>query len=417
MCLLHYLSTNADEFGIEVIAAHFDHQLRGAESARDRSFVKKWCEDRSIPCEIGFGKVKEYAKENSLGTEEAARILRYEFLESVASKLACNRIATAHNADDNAETVLFNITRGTGISGVSGIPPVRGIIIRPLLGVRRDEIEKYLEQHGIEHIEDSSNASDDYSRNVIRHNVMPVLKGINWTFSNNVLRLSELSREDDKCLNDMAQDFCDRYVENGEVEVKRLEKLPYSIRSRVVRKLTNRALSKEHVDSVLKLLDGEGVGYCDVPGMRITRDSGKLMFGVREIPLIEAVEIEPGKTNVLNEQGLKICTEIVENIKEINKSFSFLCFKYDKICDRILCTSRMNGDKVRLAGRGCTKSLKDLFSEKGMNQNQRNSTPVFRCGDEIMGVYGFGVSEKYAAKIGDKVLIIKIEELESNENA
>ena len=157
ICLLHWLWTHENELGIAVRAAHFDHQLRGLESARDRTFVKNWCAERKIPCDIGFGTVRKHAQEQGEGLEEAARALRYQFLEQTAEKRGCDRIATAHTADDNAETMLFHLSRGTGLSGAAGIPPVRGKIIRPLLCCTRQEILSYLRENHLEHVEDSTN--------------------------------------------------------------------------------------------------------------------------------------------------------------------------------------------------------------------------------------------------------------------
>ena len=150
MCLLHWLWTCREELGVAVCAAHYDHQLRGLESARDRTFVRDWCAENGIPLEIGFGEVRGYAEKNGLGLEEAARETRYAFFASAADKLGCDRIATAHNADDNAETVLLNLTRGAGGAGLAGIPPVRGRLVRPLLGTTRDDILRYLEENHVD---------------------------------------------------------------------------------------------------------------------------------------------------------------------------------------------------------------------------------------------------------------------------
>ena len=167
MCLLHMLWSRREELGIEVAAAHFEHGLRGEESLRDAAFVESYCADNNILCVVSHGNVPEYAEKNGLGAEEAARILRYEFLEKKARELGFDRIATAHNADDNAETMLFNLCRGAGLTGLCGIPPMRGNIVRPLLDMTRTDIEKYLCEHGVPHVEDSSNQRDDYSRNIL----------------------------------------------------------------------------------------------------------------------------------------------------------------------------------------------------------------------------------------------------------
>ena len=172
VCLLHLLKSG----GADVFCAHFNHRLRGAESDRDEDFVRRLCAELGVELFAGAGDVAEYAARNSMGTEEAARKLRYNYLFDTAAKCGAGRIATAHNAEDNAETVLMNLARGTGLRGIGGIPPRRGKIIRPLLQTTRDEIILYLEENGLEHVEDSTNAADGYARNRLRHYVLPVLR-------------------------------------------------------------------------------------------------------------------------------------------------------------------------------------------------------------------------------------------------
>ena len=166
MCLLHWLNGLCEERNITLFAAHFEHGLRGSESERDAEFTKQHCEEISVPIIVGHGNVASFADNNHIGLEEAARILRYRFLEETADTLHCDSIATAHNADDNAETILMNLCRGSGTRGLAGIPPVRGRLIRPLLPFARTQILEYLNNNNIPYIEDSSNREDIYTRNI-----------------------------------------------------------------------------------------------------------------------------------------------------------------------------------------------------------------------------------------------------------
>ena len=140
MCLLHLLHTWAGEGGFRVAAAHYNHNLRGAESDRDAAFVAEWCAGQDIPCVIGAGDVAHEARARGLGVEETARQMRYEFLRGAADAMGCGRIATAHSADDNLETLLLHLVRGAGLHGLAGIPPRRGVVVRPLLTTSRAEI-------------------------------------------------------------------------------------------------------------------------------------------------------------------------------------------------------------------------------------------------------------------------------------
>lgn len=407
MCLLHCLLSSADKLGITVCAAHFNHCLRGEESERDARFAREQCALLDVPFQCGSGGVKAAAEEKHLSVEEAAREMRYAFLEEAAEKLCCNKIATAHNADDNAETLLLNLTRGSGAKGLSGIPPVRGNIIRPLLMTTREEIEAYLEENAIPHVEDSSNGSDDYTRNIIRHSVMPVLRGINPGFPEAVLRTASSLREDDRLLCHMAEVFIEENLRENSVPLEELRKLPVPVTVRVFRKICGGSLGAQHCDALLKLLEGEGLGFADVPSMRVTRDSGRLYFGGETLSL-GSYELPQNGEVFIPELNATVKTEVIESCDGILSSVYKFDFKYESICGNISLTSRRDGDRIRLAYRGCTKSLKELFSEKKLPRNVRNTTPVFRDREGVIAVAGFGVDHRCLAKTGDTVLRVEI---------
>ena len=410
VCLLHRLVTDAQKLGITVCAAHFNHKLRGEESERDAAFAEELCGKLNVPFICGSGDVAAAAEMRHQSTEEAARDMRYAFLQSAAEKLGCNKIATAHNADDNAETVLLNLTRGGGAKGLSGIPPMRGNIIRPLLMTPRTEIEAYLAENGLPHVEDSSNASDDYTRNIIRHKVMPVLREINPAFSQAVARSSAGLREDEEYLDSLAREFAEKYGNAPPTE--ELKKLPRPVAMRVFRRLCGGSLSALHCEELYALLEGRSLAYADVPGMRVTRDSGRLYFGGENLRLGDYALPENGEL-FIPELDVTVKTQRVENCTEVFKSVYKFDFKYDSIYGSISITSRREGDKIRLAYRGCTKSLKELFSEKKLPQRERNLTPVFRDGEGVVSVLGFGVAERCQPEIGDTVLRVEIIKKES----
>ena len=220
MALLSVLQTLAPERNLMIHAAHFNHQLRGEESQRDEDFVSKWCADHNIPLTIGSGDVAQAAQEQGKGIEETARAMRYGFLTETAQEVGAEKIATAHNADDNAETVLLHLVRGSGLDGLTGIPPVRGILIRPLLGVPRIDIEVYLAQENIPHVEDSSNQDTKFARNRIRQAILPVMKDLNPAFVSTLSANLVHLREDRELLYDMAESVtCDALVEDGKVSL------------------------------------------------------------------------------------------------------------------------------------------------------------------------------------------------------
>ena len=282
MCLMHWLWSLRTERGFEVLAAHFEHGLRGEESLRDAAFVKTQCDALQIPFEGGSGDVRSYASVHGMGIEEAARILRYRFLEETAERLRCERIATAHTADDNAETILLNLCRGAGTRGLAGIPPVRGKLIRPLLQTSREEVEAYLALEGIPHVEDSSNGDDAFTRNRIRHRVIPLLKEENPSFLRAAARTAEILREDDDCLNRMALAFLEEWEvpseEGRSIPSKPFNALEPPVAARVVRQLCGSGVSLERTAAVLRFAKGTERGTLELPGRCVIRRKGRLYF-------------------------------------------------------------------------------------------------------------------------------------------
>ena len=196
--LLHLLAGERTRWEVELLVAHFNHQLRGEEADADEAFVGRLAAHYDVPFHAGRGRVGEVAASRGIGIEEAARSLRYSFLEETRRSKACTRIATGHNADDNTETVLLNLFRGAGVRGLAGIPVSRtgGTIIRPLLFAAREDILSFATAAGLEYRDDSSNATDAHARNILRHHVLPVIKErIQPDVTQTVLRTSALFRE------------------------------------------------------------------------------------------------------------------------------------------------------------------------------------------------------------------------------
>jgi len=206
MCLLHLLDAWCKERGGQVIAAHFNHCLRGEAADRDEAFVRETCEAWGIPLTVGRGEVRDAAKREGLSIEEAARVLRYAFLSRAAEAEGCSLVCTAHHADDNAETVLLNLIRGTGLKGLAGMERRRGMLCRPLLDVTRSELEEYAARWSISHIEDETNADPDAAaRNFLRLQVMPLLKELNPRAVEHIAKTAAQARPVDCYLDEQAR--------------------------------------------------------------------------------------------------------------------------------------------------------------------------------------------------------------------
>ena len=401
-----YLLCCLAEMGYPVAAAHFNHGLRGAESDRDEEFVRAFCRERGIPYVSERGDVKAFVRENGLSQEEGARELRYAFLERARASVNGAVIATAHNAEDNAETLLLNLLRGTGLRGLGGIPPVRGNIVRPMLAVTRDEVEAYLTERGIPHVEDSTNGQDVYTRNRIRHEVMPVLKELNPAFVQSAGRTAELLRRDGEYLDHLAERFVLEHSRGNALPVKELMALPEAVRSRAVRRMGRGAFSSVQTGAILALQPG---GVADVSGMRVGRTRELLVFGVPEKDSLPERELREGEWVDVPEAGISVrfCRGTPE--KAVYRPFITFSFSCEKIYGNITVGSRREGDRFRPAGRGCTKTLKQLFMELDVPVWERETVPVLRDEKGILFVWGVGPDERTACiSGGEKTAIIEI---------
>lgn len=411
--LLHRCVEGAAAHGFSVCAAHYNHCLRGDESERDERFVRELCASLGVELRVGRGDVAAYAAEHGMGTEEAARTLRYAFLESAADEMGCDTIATAHNADDNAETMLFALARGSGPRGLTGIPPRRGRIVRPMLGITRRKIEAYLNAHGIEHVEDSTNKSLDYTRNRIRALVMPVLREINPGFAAAAHRAGALLRADEEYLEGLARDFLASQQRSG-VDCAALTAQPWSVAARVVRMMSPRSLELRHVESVLAAA-ASGNAAADVPGGRFMAERGRLRFVTAAPETIpDRVVNVPGDTPI-PEAGIVLRAEFVDIPGEIHTSLKIFYFQCEDICGTMNCTARRAGDKMRVKGRGCTKKLADLMAERNIPASRRGLVPVLRDSSGVLAAVGFGQDERTLPRGGGrliKVSAVKIADAE-----
>ena len=405
MCLLSLL-IGCGRF--TVAAAHFEHGIRGEESLRDCRFVEDYCREKGIPCFVEHADVPARAKELGLGLEETARRLRYDFLEQTAEREGFEWIATAHTADDNAETMLFHLARGTGLKGLCGIPPFRGRIVRPLLALTRDEIETYLLETGTPHVEDSSNAEDFCSRNRIRHTAVPALKEINGAFAAAALRSARLLRLDEDCLDSLAQAFIEQHSDGVSIPAGPLLSLHEAVSSRVIRKILPPGAEEKHVEDVLALCRGSERKQYALHGAVLRFERGRLFFASEEVPAIPETVIPIGETVRIEEAGLSVRAEIVPGGQEIHSPFKTYRVKCESIVGKLTVSSPRPGERYRPERRGCTKTLRSLFAEQKATEARRTLTPVFRDGSGIVLVPPFGRADRCVPERDEAVIAITI---------
>lgn len=402
-----YLLHRLLESGVQVECAHFNHCLRGAESDRDEAFVRALCEGLGVRARFGRGDVAAYAAEAGLGTEEAARRLRYAFLDRAADEAGAAAIATAHTADDNAETMLLNLARGAGLKGLCGIPERRGRIIRPILDTTRREIESWLAERGIAHVEDSTNLLDEYSRNRLRHRAVPALASVNPGFVRAVSRTARLLRRDEEFLEGLAREFLGKHTDG--IPCAQLLELPLPVSTRALRLASGSALTEQQVEAALELAGGAGLGYLSLPGTRLRRERGRLFFEAPSEPeALPSRELALDGETQLPEYGLRLSCRRVERAGEIHSSLNTFFFKCENICGTITCTPKRDGDRIRLEGRGCTKKLKDLFAERGLSLEERRRAAVLRDEKGPIAVAGFGTAERVRPGPDDAAFVVSV---------
>lgn len=358
-----------DKLGIRLEAAHFNHHLRGDESDRDEAFVRSFCDRYDIPLHVGSANVTPGKK----GLEAAAREARYAYLRTLPGKLA-----TAHTADDNAETVLLHLIRGTGLKGLGGITPVSGNVIRPMLTVTRQEVEAFNAEWCLPHIEDSSNETDAFLRNRIRHHVMPLLKAENPRLAENLSAMARRLRLDEEYLSAQAE-F------DPLPPVESLKTLHPAVRSRMLERFLKQNGVREPEETHIRSL--EALVYSDKPSARAAFPGG-----ITVARRYDRLELLPPETAfdpfLLSGEGsaeLPDLTAVWGPAKElVNTPDTFTVIPVGAMTLR----SRQSGDEMRLPGG--TKSLKKLFIDRKIPAARRGSIPVLCDAQGVLGVYGIG---------------------------
>ncbi len=399
MALLFSLYSLKDNLGITVKAAHLNHLIRGDEAFRDEAFVKDVCEKWGIELFVKRVDIPLLAKEKGISTELAAREARYKFLESVADWGA---VATAHTASDNLETVIYNLTRGSGISGLAGIPAKRGIFIRPLILCTRKQIEDYCEQNNIPFVTDSTNLSDDYTRNKIRHSIVPVLKEINPAVENTVLRSSLILKEDAEYLNSVAEDYVSKNILSDKKMSSEFCRLSPSVAKRVI---------KVYLKTVLPDITPETVHIEEA--LKVSLIGGKINLpkNFHFVSDGNAVWVESEKKIEKAEYSVEFteCDNIFfEKTQKINNLLLNSLLNCDKIVGKLVVRTRMAGDSIRLVGRGCTKTLNKLYNEAAIPVYLREYLPVIADDEGVVWVADIGVAQRCAVNSSTK-RVIKID--------
>ena len=445
VCLLSVLQKLYGSKDISLFVVHINHGLRGTEADEDEAFVKELCNRMKVECFSYSFNVKQIAASQGISEEEAGRNVRYQSFLEVCHSQKCNKIAVAHNKNDNAETFLFHLFRGSGLKGLSGIAPIRQLssdkeeitVIRPLNCVERSEIENYLKEERLLYRTDSTNRTDDYTRNKIRNRILTYAKTeINQNAVNNIYETAGRLREAQEFIEEQVKLSYRNCVIEGEIEfrlkLKEFQETVAILQKGIVRNAFEKLvgnlkdLESKHIDAVLTLLQKQVGRSVHLPyGMVAERGYEEILIYHKQDKCIETNNKEaicpqklliPGSMD-LKSQGKRIITEIISYQKNtvIPKNSCIKWFDYDKIENAVEVRGRKEGDFIQINTLGGRKKLKDYFIDHKIPKQHRDFLVLIADGNHIMWIIGYGdrMSEKYKVdETTTKILLIKMIDLE-----
>lgn len=446
VCLFLMLLELREKIGFDLIAVHVHHGLRGEAADQDQQFVEALCEQHRIPLEIFRVNLESIAKKRKQSLEEAGRMVRREAFDSVCKKYGGNKIALAHHQNDNAETLLWNLSRGTGLDGLGGIRPVNGKFIRPLLCMNRKEIEEYLAKRKQSYCIDETNAGTDYTRNKLRHLVLPILeeqvnsaavRHMNETMEQ-IWELQEYMQEQveaayQECVQEHFEKAC--WIQ---IQQKSFETFPELIKKMVIRKGMEqvggkkRDLSHKHIDVMMELMNKQVGRTLDLPyemhakrnyeGIRLEKQRTYSFGEEKKAEIMQECMSElniPGET-ILADRNLKLRCKILEkpknlSIKDIPQKIYTKWFDYGIIKSSLYIRTRQAGDTIVIDEKGHQKKLKNWFVDEKIPKEVRDSQLLLAENNEILWVLGHRMSQAYQVKQSTKwILQIEVETYKSD---
>ncbi len=395
MCLLHYLLVNSKKFNYSVVAINVEHGIRGESSVKDSEFVKDYCAKNGVPCYSFTVDVPAYAQKNKLTLEQAGRKLRYDIFYETINNGNCDVVATAHHLGDNVESILLNLFRGSGVSGVVGINEEysKGII-RPMLNVQKSQIELYSIENGVPFVTDETNADTDYTRNFLRINIIPKIKEIFPEFEKSVLRFSSIIESENAFLEDLTKKSCK--IKDGAVY------LPLSLHPVLFNRATVYALKelglkkdweKAHVDGVAHLKNLKNGSKTVLPkGIVAIKEYDNVVLYRPTVLDGAPIPYSYGEWTI-GDYEISVKEVLPSNLKD------GLFADGDKIPKTAVIRYKNDGDVFTKFGGG-TKKLNDYFTDKKIPLRRREFIPVLANENKILVIFGVAVSN--AVRVDEK---------------
>lgn len=414
VCLLSVLHKLKDELDLKLHALYVDHGLRPGETPEEIAFCKKLCEEMSVPFAVKSIDVKTYAMEQGMNKQEAARELRYRAFDEVLVDLKAGRVAIGHNADDQVETFFMRFFRGAGPKGLSGIPPVRARIIRPLIETERSEIEKFLEEQRTNFVIDSSNAKEDYLRNRLRLIVVPEIRKMNLGITETVGRTMDILREEEKYFDlivtkTLMKLICRKTDQRIDVFLTPLEAMDKVILRRVLRRAIDetrglRGMGFVHIEEVIDLIrKGRHGDRLYLPKqMRVIKNYSTLVI-TSEVPLrVTASALNmPGETFLKDIRAVCEAT-VMDHVSGYGDGKTWAVFDADKVSAALVVRAREEGDFFYPLGFGKKKKLQDFFVDMKVPRDERDSVPIVVTGNDIVWIAGYRGDERFKVTEGTK---------------
>jgi tRNA(Ile)-lysidine synthase len=411
VCLLSVLRELAEDLDLTLHIAHLDHMFRGKESADEALFVGEFVNTFGIPATIEKFDVPVYCLERGLSPQEGARNVRYDFLQRVAKTIDASRIATGHTADDQAETFLMRLLRGAGASGLSAIPAVRGNIVRPLIEITRAEVLEYLNDTGLSFVTDPSNTKPVYTRNRVRLEIIPALKGFNPRIVETLAAEAALLRDEDEAIEFHCTLLADGILERtaNDLFIKRIEfsALPIAFRRRLLKRALDLAgvesarLSQVQIDEALAFMASAQTGRnMDLPlGLTIGREYDRFVLSARSRTDHFSYPISISGVTVIPELFLAVETSITDRLPLEPEDKNYIwqaLLDYDKIGPLLTFRNRRPGDWFCPAGMGGKrKKLQDYFVDEKVPRRKRDTVPLLCSGENILWVAGLRTDDRF----------------------
>lgn len=405
VALFHVLRELGGRYGFTLVAVHVHHGIRGEEADRDLDFCRSLCKQYGVKLWEFFYDIPRLAKELSLSPEEAGRKVRYDSFKSVAAEYENSRIAVAHHGNDRAETVIFNMTRGTGMKGLRGIMPMRDNIIRPLLCVTKADIINYLDGLHQDYCLDSTNESNDYSRNRIRNVILPELTKINSGAVSNICSMADKMLE----LNEFVESYIDAMYAKCAVEDEKgiLLKRPentcaYIVKGMIIKAINNlkgtlKDITDSHITEICEMFDKQNGRRIDIKyGITVQKEEKGIFFLKDSGITYNEFEVEiPSKVVLPDGNFMEFRKILWDNCQKISNEVCTKFFDYDKIKNRLLIRNRRKDDYFVVNSAGNRKKLNRYFIDCKVPGHIRDSIFLLADGDHIMWIPGGRISEEY----------------------